>query len=108
MSTHSNCNWNCYKQELIAYRKLYQTSNIGLVASQGQAVAGDFNAHNNVWGYATIDRKGINLAECADTLGMKLITDSRFPTRRCNTAQRDTTPELTFLGNAEGSWDNLQ
>lgn len=71
-------------------------------------VAGDFNAHNNVWGYATNDRKGINLAECADTLGMKLITDSRFPTRSGNSVQRDTTPDLTFLGNAEGSWDNLQ
>lgn len=71
-------------------------------------VAGDFNAHNNVWGYSTNDRKGLNLAECANNLNLKLITDSRFPTRRGNSVQRDTTPDLTFLGNAEGSWDNLQ
>ena len=71
-------------------------------------IAGDFNAHNKAWGYSKNDGKGNKLAECAEILGLKLITDPRFPTRKGNSAQRDTTPDLAFLRNVEGSWDNLQ
>ncbi|KAL1436675.1 hypothetical protein MTO96_049569 [Rhipicephalus appendiculatus] len=32
----------------------------------------------------------------------------RRKTKKANSVQRDTTPVLTLLRNAEGSWDNLQ
>ncbi|KAH7969788.1 hypothetical protein HPB52_021946 [Rhipicephalus sanguineus] len=44
----------------------------------------------------------------AGDFSMKLTTDSRFPSRGGSSVQRDTPPDLTFLENADGSWDNLQ
>ncbi|KAH8008615.1 hypothetical protein HPB51_000184 [Rhipicephalus microplus] len=50
-------------------------------------VACIFNAHNNVWGFGTDDRKGLDIAECVDNFSLRLITNSRFPTRRGNSVQ---------------------
>ncbi|KAH8025066.1 hypothetical protein HPB51_002962 [Rhipicephalus microplus] len=71
-------------------------------------IAEDFNAYNKSWIYSKNDAKGTKLSGCADTLGLKLVTDPQIPTHKGYSVQRDTTPDLAFLLNAEGSWDNLQ
>lgn len=38
---------------------------------------------------------------------MKLIVDSRFPSRRGNFVQKDITSDVTFLRKVDASW-NLQ
>ncbi|KAH6941975.1 hypothetical protein HPB50_026069 [Hyalomma asiaticum] len=70
-------------------------------------IAGDLNAPNTEWGHSYNTAKGTRLANLAAELGLTLITDPRFPTRRGDSVQRDTTPDLTYLKNTDGSWDNL-
>ncbi|KAH6920382.1 hypothetical protein HPB50_028630 [Hyalomma asiaticum] len=71
-------------------------------------VAGDFNAPNMEWGHVRSTVKGTGLANRASELGLTLITDPRFPTRRGDSVKRDTTPDLVFLRDVDGEWGNLQ
>ncbi|KAH6933656.1 hypothetical protein HPB50_017421 [Hyalomma asiaticum] len=60
------------------------------------------------WAHGRSTVKGTGLANRASEVGLKLITDPRFPTRRGDSVKRDTTPDLVFLRDAVGEWGNLQ
>ncbi|XP_077546352.1 uncharacterized protein LOC144158997 [Haemaphysalis longicornis] len=71
---------------------------------------GDFNAHNQPWGYTTNNAKGNSLLTDATEEGFTLIKDPTYPTRTGNSTCRDTTPDLTFVRISQGgrtpSWIN--
>ncbi|KAH6920870.1 hypothetical protein HPB50_028145 [Hyalomma asiaticum] len=57
-------------------------------------VAGDFNAHSTLWGYATNDRKGINLAALAHLLEAKNPLRERWKQQKLNRRLRSKLTEL--------------
>ncbi|XP_077543463.1 uncharacterized protein LOC144155721 [Haemaphysalis longicornis] len=66
-------------------------------------ICGDFNAHNQAWGYITNNAKGNSLLTDATEERLTLITDLTYPTRTGNSTCRDTTPDLTFARISQGS-----
>ncbi|KAH8026577.1 hypothetical protein HPB51_022038 [Rhipicephalus microplus] len=69
-------------------------------------VLGDFNASSTEWGHLKSKDKGTKLTECANPLDLQLINNLSLPSRRGNSVQRDTMPDLTFTKNVRATWDN--
>ncbi|XP_077530888.1 uncharacterized protein LOC144142932 [Haemaphysalis longicornis] len=73
-------------------------------------ICGDFNTHNQAWGYITKNAKGNSLLTDATEEELTLITDPTYPTRIGNSTCRDTTPGITFVRISQGgrtpSWIN--
>lgn len=68
-------------------------------------VVGDFNAPHTAWGYSKCTKKGRDLWDQAQIHHFTLESDPTTPTRIGNSAQRDSTPDLTFtLHVKEARW----
>lgn len=59
-------------------------------------VLGDFNAPHTAWGYSQSTRKGRLLWELVQSQRLTVESDSSIPTRIGNSAQKDTSPDLSF------------
>ncbi|KAG0427501.1 hypothetical protein HPB47_025453 [Ixodes persulcatus] len=60
-------------------------------------VGGDFNAQHRDWGYRINTRKGRDIAEAMEEIGLTLRNESGVKTRLAKQArQHDTTPDLTW------------
>ncbi|KAG0444367.1 hypothetical protein HPB47_013872 [Ixodes persulcatus] len=59
-------------------------------------IVGDFNAPHTAWGYTTCEPKGRDPWEQIQTHQFTLETGINTPTRIGNSAQRDSTPDLTL------------
>ncbi|KAG0417176.1 hypothetical protein HPB47_005832 [Ixodes persulcatus] len=60
-------------------------------------VGGDFNAQHRDWGYRINTRKGRDIAEAMEEIGLTLRKESGVKTRLAKQArQHDTTPDLTW------------
>ncbi|XP_070389357.1 uncharacterized protein [Dermacentor albipictus] len=80
---------------------------VSLAGAHPLVIVGDFKAPHRVWGYTHDTPKGRELWQTAMELDLTLITDKDFPTRRGNSACRDTTPDLSFVKNVgEVKWVN--
>ncbi|KAH8021272.1 hypothetical protein HPB51_013947 [Rhipicephalus microplus] len=83
------------------------TSVVKMAGDNPLIVAGDFNPRNTEWRYLKSEDKGTKFAESLNALDLKLINILSLPSRRGNSVQRDTMPDLTFTKNVRATWDNL-
>lgn len=64
-------------------------------------VLGDFNAPHTAWGYSKSTKKGNDLWYQAKIHHLTIETEPNTPTRIGNSAQKDSTPDLTFTLHAK-------
>lgn len=83
------------KSKHISFKYIFQQA-LAFTKRDPLLIVGDFNAPNIEWGYSYTTRKGRLLSELTHSLNLTLHTDPSSPTRIGNSAQRDTTPDLTF------------
>lgn len=62
--------------------RAFLTKATRLAGNNPLLVAGDFNAPHQTWGYGHSTLKGKDLWEESNELGLELITDPAYPTRR--------------------------
>lgn len=70
-------------------------------------IVGDFNAPHAAWGYKKSSVKGTDLWDQAQQHHLNILNDANTVTRVGNSAQADTSPDLTFtLHTKEENWNN--
>ncbi|KAH9380391.1 hypothetical protein HPB48_017614 [Haemaphysalis longicornis] len=68
-------------------------------------ILGDFNAPHTLWGYRFQSKRGKALVKTMEALDITLLNEPGVPTRRGNSASRDTTPDLSWLsGSLDVTW----
>ncbi|KAH6927030.1 hypothetical protein HPB50_025345 [Hyalomma asiaticum] len=78
-----------------------------LAGSRPILILGDFNAPHTTWGYKYQSKKGKALAKTMEDHEMALLNEPDVVTRRGNSANRDTTPDLSWLsGGLDAAWRN--
>ncbi|XP_077548311.1 uncharacterized protein LOC144161527 [Haemaphysalis longicornis] len=78
-----------------------------LAGSRPLLILGDFNAPHTTWGYKYQSKRGKALANTMEDHEMALLNEPDVATRRGNSANRDTTPDLSWLSGAlDVSWRN--
>lgn len=88
---------------------VYSAPHRNLAQRNPLVILEDFNAQHSAWGYKTDTKKGRMLWDNAQSLRLTLLTDPAYPTRRGNSVQHDTTPDLTFVKNAkDATWTNTR
>lgn len=71
-------------------------------------ITGDFNAPHTAWGYRHCTRKGRHLWEHIQAQRLVIESDPNIPTRVGNSAQCDSSPDLTLTYRVKGSaWSNI-
>ncbi|XP_077535785.1 uncharacterized protein LOC144148061 [Haemaphysalis longicornis] len=77
----------------------------GLAGTRPLLILGDFNAPHTTWGYKFQSKRGKSLAKAMEDHKMALLNEPDVPTRRGNSAARDTTPDLSWLsGTLDVTW----
>ncbi|XP_077552077.1 uncharacterized protein LOC144166425 [Haemaphysalis longicornis] len=77
----------------------------GLAGTRPLLILGDFNAPHTTWGYKFQSKRGKSLAKAMEDHEMALLNEPDVPTRRGNSAARDTTPDLSWLsGTLDVTW----
>ncbi|XP_050022658.1 uncharacterized protein [Dermacentor andersoni] len=70
-------------------------------------VLGDFNAPHPTWGYKCQSKRGKALAKGMEDQEMALLNEPGAVTRKGNSVNRDTTPDLSGMaGSLEVAWRN--
>ena len=88
------------------FASLFQAT-LKIARRQTLVVVGDFNAQHPDWGYKIERPKGRKLWIDSHECGLSPITDPDHPTRRGDTRQQDTTPDLTIVRYAkDAEWTN--
>ncbi|KAL1476386.1 hypothetical protein MTO96_036546 [Rhipicephalus appendiculatus] len=78
-----------------------------LAGSRPLLILGDFNAPHTTWGYKYQSKRGKALAKTMEDHEMALLNEPDVVTRRGNSTNRDTTPDLSWLSGAlDASWRN--
>lgn len=78
-----------------------------LAGSRPLLILGDFNAPHTTWGYKHQSKRGKALAKTMEDYEMALLNEPDVVTRRGNSANRDTTPDLSWLsGGLDAAWRN--
>ncbi|KAH7969449.1 hypothetical protein HPB52_018293 [Rhipicephalus sanguineus] len=78
-----------------------------LAGSRPLLILGDFNAPHTTWGYKYQSKRGKALAKTMEDHEMALLNEPDVVTRRGNSANRDTTPDLSWLsGGLDAAWRN--
>ncbi|KAL1436842.1 hypothetical protein MTO96_049242 [Rhipicephalus appendiculatus] len=78
-----------------------------LAESRPLLILGDFNAPHTTWGYKYQSKRGKALAKTMEDHEMALLNEPDVVTRRGNSINRDTTPDLSWLSGAlDASWRN--
>ncbi|KAL1482160.1 hypothetical protein MTO96_033996 [Rhipicephalus appendiculatus] len=73
-----------------------------LAGSRPLLILGDFNAPHTTWGYKYQSKRGKALAKTMEDHEMALLNEPDVVTRRGNSTNRDTTPDLSWLSGGTG------
>ncbi|XP_077553121.1 uncharacterized protein LOC144167835 [Haemaphysalis longicornis] len=76
-----------------------------LAGNRPLLILGDFNAPHTLWGYKYESKRGKALVRTMEMAEFELLNECGVSTRRGNSVNRDTTPDLTWLkGNLNATW----
>lgn len=76
-----------------------------LAGNRPLLILGDFNAPHTLWGYGFQSKRGKALVKTMEDMDITMLNEPGVPTRRGNSASRDTTPDLSWLsGSLDVTW----